>query len=116
MRIGELAQRTNVSTDTLRLYEKRGLIRSERKTNGYRDFDPAMVRIVQLIRTGQTLGFKLRELDSIALAISGTGLSADQTADLLREKLQQVDHRMSELTQLRALLSEILGQACPLQG
>ncbi|MEP3296140.1 MerR family DNA-binding transcriptional regulator [Tateyamaria sp.] len=39
MRIGELAQRTNVSTDTLRQYEKRGLIRSERQINGYRDFD-----------------------------------------------------------------------------
>ncbi|MEP3296139.1 MerR family DNA-binding protein [Tateyamaria sp.] len=69
-----------------------------------------------LTRTGQTLGFKLRELDNIALAVSGTGFSADQTADFLREKLQLVNHRMSELTQLRALLSEMLDQACLLQG
>ncbi len=116
MRIGELSQRANVSTDTIRLYEKRGLIRSVRRDNGYRDFDPAMVGLVTLIKTGQKLGFKLREMDGIAKALSDQGLSTDETADLLQGKLTEVDTKIAELSQLRALLADMLTQVCPLQN
>jgi len=116
MRIGELANRTHVSTDTLRLYEKRGLIRSERRGNGYRDFDHEVIRLVGLIRLGQKLGFKLREMESIVDAISNQELSVDETADLLRQKLSEIDEKIGEMAQLRKLLSEMLDKVCPLQN
>ncbi|MEP5153676.1 MerR family DNA-binding transcriptional regulator, partial [Planktotalea sp.] len=62
LKIGELAKRTGVSTDTLRLYERRGLIQSERMANGYRVYQHDFERVVHLIRQGQRLGFTLREM------------------------------------------------------
>ena len=51
MRIGELAQASAVSRDTLRFYEQRGLIAAQRSANGYRDYPPDMVQLVQYIKT-----------------------------------------------------------------
>ncbi|SMX26625.1 HTH-type transcriptional regulator CueR [Pelagimonas phthalicica] len=114
MRIGELSRLTGVSTDTLRLYEKRGLIRSERHTNGYRDFDPAMARVVHLIKTGQSLGFKLREMEDLACAMSDQGLSATEVTGLLTEKLCEVDQKIEEMHRLRDMLATMAATACPL--
>jgi len=116
MRIGELSNKTDVSRDTLRLYEKLGLINSVRRGNGYRDFDSAMIRLVDLIRLGQKLGFKLHEMKSIAEVISNRELGADETAKLLRQKLEEVDQKIGEMSQLRSLLAGMLDQVCPLQS
>jgi DNA-binding transcriptional MerR regulator len=51
MRIGELAQASAVSRDTLRFYEQRGLISAQRSANGYRDYPPEMVQLVLYIKT-----------------------------------------------------------------
>ncbi len=116
MKIGELSRRAQVSTDTLRLYEKRGLIGSQRRANGYRDFDPSMVRIVGLIRLGQRLGFKLAEMKGIVDAMAGQDLSTAETASILREKLATVDDKIAELVALRAILETLAAQACPLEA
>ena len=62
MRIGELAQATAVSRDTLRFYEERGLIAAQRSANGYRHYPSEMVQLVQFIKTAQRLGFSLNEI------------------------------------------------------
>lgn len=116
MKIGELAQRTNVSTDTLRLYEKQGLIRSERRDNGYRDFDQGMVRLVNLIRLGQKMGFTLREMKEVIDVIANRSLSTEETANLLQQKLNDVDAKIAEMIKLRGLLADTLNQVCPLQA
>lgn len=116
MKIGELAQRTNVSTDTLRLYEKQGLIRSERRDNGYRDFDQGMVRLVNLIRLGQKMGFTLHEMKEVIDVIANRSLSTEETANLLQQKLDDVDAKIAEMIKLRGLLADTLNQVCPLQA
>ena len=62
MRIGELAQASAVSRDTLRFYEQRGLIAAQRSANGYRDYPAQMVQLVLYIKTAQRLGFTLGEI------------------------------------------------------
>jgi len=114
--IGDLAKRTGVSKDALRLYEKRGLIRSERMTNGYRVFDPEMERFVKLIRRGQSVGFTLREMESVTARLSDGALSTEDTAALIKEKIDSVDLKLSELAELRAVLVDLHKQACPLAG
>lgn len=115
MKIGELSRRTRVSADTLRLYEKRGLIASERMANGYRDFDTETVRFVGLIRLGQRLGFKLSEMKELVVAMAGQHLSSDETANVLQEKLNEVDEKIGELVELKKVLTELMTEACPLQ-
>ena len=116
IKIGDLAKRTGVSTDTLRLYEKRGLIRSERMANGHRVFDPQMERLVNLIRLGQGLGFTLKDMESVTTRLNNGSLSTEDTAALIQERIVSVDQKLSELAELRAILVDFYEQACPLKG
>ena len=61
MRIGELATATGLSRDTLRFYEKRGLLRAQRGSNGYRDYPAESVQWLGYLRLAQSLGFTLAE-------------------------------------------------------
>ncbi|MET8446986.1 MerR family transcriptional regulator, partial [Streptomyces sp. NPDC005209] len=62
MRIGELAEQTGMTRDTLRFYEKVGLVEAQRLANGYRDFPPETVPWLLYVRTAQALGFSLAEI------------------------------------------------------
>ncbi|EEW61003.1 transcriptional regulator, MerR family [Ruegeria sp. TrichCH4B] len=116
LQIGNLAKRTGVSTDTLRLYERRGLIRSERMANGYRIFDPQMERLVKLIRHGQSIGFTLREMEGVVAAVSGGILSAEEIAALIKDRIEAVDQKLGELAELRSMLVDLHDRACPLRA
>jgi len=115
MRIGELAAATGVSRDALRLYERRGLIRADRRDNGYRDYPEATATLVGIIRQAQALGFTLAEIGEITRSLNGNGLGSEQIADLLRDKIAVLDARLRQITELRNMLQTRLRNACPLQ-
>lgn len=116
MRIGEIAALTGASRDTLRFYETRGLIRSKRGANGYRDYPEGTVQLVSYIRTAQRLGFSLAEIGEHLPALWG-GAEADMAvAQVLREKIVAIDGRIAELTALREELSHRLNGVCPLRA
>ncbi|MCS0588104.1 MerR family transcriptional regulator [Massilia norwichensis] len=96
MKIGELAERSGIPASTIRYYEKEGLLpKAQRGANGYRVYqDDALARL-DLIQLGQTLGFSLDTIRSIA-ALHGTALK-----DAL---LGQLDARLAEIDRLRAIL------------
>lgn len=114
MRIGELAQASAVSRDTLRFYEQRGLIAAQRSANGYRDYPSEMVQLVQYIKTAQRLGFTLAEIGNSVAAIWQSPDPDSAVTQLLQEKLELVENRMDELGVLRSELKHRLGQRCPL--
>lgn len=114
MKIGELAAKTGVSRDTLRFYEKRGLISARRAGNGYRDYPPDLAPFVLYIRTAQRLGFSLAEIGAAATGLGADG-DAERIAGLLREKIDAIDRRIGELEALRAELCARLGDVCPLR-
>ena len=64
MQIGEIANATGLSRDTLRFYEKRGLLRARRSANGYRDYPPEAVEWLRYLRLAQSLGFTLAEIEA----------------------------------------------------
>jgi MerR family copper efflux transcriptional regulator len=113
MRIGELAERAGVSCDTLRLYERQGLIQADRRANGYRDFPAQMLEVVQLIRLAQSLGFTLAEIGGLMRGMAGA-MSQEEVAALLRDKLAEIDGRIAGLQELRGVIAARLEQACPL--
>lgn len=114
MRIGELAQACDVSRDTLRFYEERGLIAAQRSANGYRDYPVEMVQLVLYIKTAQRLGFSLGEIGSSVGALWQAADPDSAVSQLLRDKLTLIETRINELGQLRQELQQRLGQACPL--
>jgi len=121
MQIGEIAEATGLSRDTLRFYEKRGLLRARRSANGYRDYPTEAVDLLRYIRLAQTLGFTLAEIeaDLPLLAQPGAEVTAPQLRSALERKLADIDQRINGLQMLRGELSRRLGEdalACPLQG
>ncbi|MEU8616362.1 MerR family transcriptional regulator [Streptomyces sp. NPDC048623] len=115
MLIGELAAATGMARDTIRFYEKVGLVTGQRRPNGYRDFPPETVPWLQYVRTAQALGFTLAEIRRAGEELRETDDSAAALSALFAEKIQVIDQRMAELRDVRAELVERVEAGCPLQ-
>ena len=122
MQIGQLASLTGISRDALRFYEKRGLLRSRRLSNGYRDYPADAVQWLCYLRSAQALGFTLNEIEAGMPALASYDPAAPASADLraaLQGKLADIDNRIADLQALRGqLASELLrpGSVCPIEG
>jgi DNA-binding transcriptional MerR regulator len=119
MQIGELSSATGLSRDTLRFYEKRGLLVARRRGNGYRDYPPEAVEWLCYVRAAQTLGFSLAEIEIGMPLLATPADSAPLLRDALRRKLADIDERIAGLATLRADLARRLSgpmEACPLQA
>ena len=114
MLIGELATAAGVSRETLRFYEQQGLIRARRLANGYRDYPDEVLTLVNYIRTAQQLGFSLGEIGNRMPEIWQHAEPGLVVAQLLQEKLTEIDARMAALGALREQLRTRIGLSCPL--
>jgi MerR family copper efflux transcriptional regulator len=114
MRIGELAEETGLSRDTLRFYEQRGLIMANRSANSYRTYAPETVELVRYIRTAQHLGFTLSEIGERLPALWNAEAPDQVIAELLTEKIALIDQTMAALASLRTELATRIAQTCPL--
>ena len=118
MRIGQLAAATGLSRDALRFYEKRGLLTARRGDNGYREYPPEAAQWLRYIRTAQSLGFTLAEIESDLPLVADPTASAPVLRDALRRKLDDIDRRVQGLVALREELARRLDEnmaACPLR-
>ncbi len=111
--IGTLARRAGVRVDTVRFYERKGILRKpERTASGYRTYDEETLRVLRFIRRAQELGFTLREVQSL-LALQGR---PDAPCVEIREraaaKVADIDRRLKDLLAMRDALS-VLVDACP---
>lgn len=108
MRIKELEQKSGLSRDTLRFYEKQGLISPpKRLANGYRDYDTHALTELHFIRTARSVGFTLEE---IRPAIAKLRHPPEHCADLLaalqhrhqliRAQISQQQQQLQRLAQL----------------
>jgi len=109
MRSGQLARLSHVSTDTLRHYERLGLLpRPPRTLGNYRNYPPASEHRVALIQRALHIGFSLSELRSI-LALRDRGAApCRQVRDLLRSKVRDADEQIATLVSFRLALRRLL--------
>lgn len=118
MQIGELAAATGLSRDALRFYEGRGLLTARRRGNGYRDYPPEAVEWLCYLRTAQSLGFTLAEIEAGMPLLSDPATSGLELRAALARKLADIDARIAGLAELRAGLARRLAEpldACPLR-
>ena len=118
MQIGELATATGLSRDALRFYEQRGLITARRRGNGYRDYPPEAVEWLCYLRTAQSLGFTLAEIEAGMPLLQDPATSSAELRAALERKLADIDARIAGLAQLRSALASRLAEpleACPLR-
>lgn len=116
MKIGELAHRTGVPIDTVRYYERQGLLPPpQRLPSGYRSYRPDDVVRLRFVRRAKALGFTLEEIREL-LALSGRreddmgGLKA-----AAEHKLAHVEAKLAELVRIRDGLRTLI-EACPGHG
>jgi DNA-binding transcriptional MerR regulator len=112
--IGQLASAAGVGIDTVRYYERSGLLKpATRSASGYRKYGKEELDRLQFIRRAQHLGFSLGEIGEL-LAISRRGdVKAMYQAAKLR--LEDIDLRINELQRVRDALTRLMSQ-CPRHG
>ncbi|HKG20861.1 MAG TPA: heavy metal-responsive transcriptional regulator [Blastocatellia bacterium] len=109
LRAGELAKACGVSTDTLRHYERKGVLQAPVRTpNGYRQYPARALDRVRLIRKALSLGFTLDELARILKARDRGGAPCRQVRDLAETRLSEIEEQLREMTGLRDELRDIL--------
>src|SRR5918992_1089919 len=102
MRIGEIAEQAGVSVDTVRFYERVGVLPPPARTgSGYRDYEPGTVGRIQLTRELQAIGFTLNEAVDALAAHDAGGATCESEQWRLQAVLDRVDAKLAELGALR---------------
>src|SRR3954451_11233782 len=113
MRIGEVAARVGVNVETLRYYERRGLLpEPARGPGGHRRYDEDTVRFLRSIKEAQALGFTLAEIDEYLRAARGAGSPSEALRVRMAAKLDEIDGRIASLRRMRAEVARVVGCAC----
>jgi MerR family transcriptional regulator, copper efflux regulator len=102
MNISQLAKAINVSTDTVRYYEKQGLLSvPERQANGYRSYTEVHVGVLGFVRGAQALGFSLTEIRTILPQVAQGTFGRTEIEQQLQTKIAQIDAHMAQLKTLK---------------
>jgi len=110
--IGAVAQRAQVPLDTVRYYERRGLLPAPpRSASGYRQYPADTVRRVVFIKRAQALGFTLEEIDSLLALRVTPGRGCATVERRARLAIARLDGQLAELQHMRRALAQ-LADAC----
>jgi MerR family mercuric resistance operon transcriptional regulator len=103
--------------ETIRFYERRGLIAQPPKpaASGFRRYPEETVARIRFIRQGQELGFSLREIGELLAISADPAADAADVRERATAKLGQIDQKIQQLMSIRRAL-EVLIEACPGQG
>jgi Hg(II)-responsive transcriptional regulator len=109
MRIGTAAEQAGVNVQTLRYYERRGLLpRPPRRTSGYREFPDDAVRIVRFIKRAQDLGFTLDEVEELLRLRNDKRRDRVRIRSVAERRVKQIDGKIAELQAMKKALSHLL--------
>jgi Cd(II)/Pb(II)-responsive transcriptional regulator len=112
MKIGELAQRTGISIETIRFYEAQGLLPpAARAANNYRVYTPEHVEQLAFIAKCRSLDMAHTEIRRLLELQANPQASCEEINNLLDEHLRHVEARIAELTDLKGQI-EAIGQRC----
>ncbi|ELV3466097.1 MULTISPECIES: MerR family transcriptional regulator [Enterobacter] len=118
MRIGELCAKTGLSKETVRYYERQGLLENipqPNRSNNYKVYSAVDLQRLNMIKHAKMLGFTLAEISEVLAVWVDDNFTAEQKQASLRRKLQQLEEKEAALIELRARLQNALnkvGQPC----
>lgn len=107
MLIGELSEKTHCSRDTLRFYEKLGLIRGKKETsisNNYKHYNQETIERIELIKNAKVLGFTLNEIGQLIDDWESGKFTSEQKKQIIEEKLQQIETKINDLQKVKTYL------------
>jgi redox-sensitive transcriptional activator SoxR len=113
VRVGEVAERAGVNVETLRYYERRGLLpEPERLPSGHRRYDEETVRFLCAIKEAQSVGFTLAEIGEYLRAARRSGSPSEALRVRMAAKINEIDGRIAGLRRMRGELARVVGCAC----
>lgn len=111
MRIGELARRAGVNIQTVRYYERRGLLHDPRRRSaGYREYTDATLERLRFIKRAKELGFTLSEIGELLALRLDPGTTAAEVKGRAKEKIVEIEGKLRDLERIRHALSHLAGQ------
>jgi MerR family transcriptional regulator, copper efflux regulator len=105
MLIGELSGKTGVSKDTIRFYEKAGLLQTDiaaRGENNYRQYTDEAIGKLNFIKRGKALGFTLKEIKKVIA--EWDSISPEKAANFIQLKVEQIEEQIEQLQQFKTYL------------
>jgi MerR family transcriptional regulator, copper efflux regulator len=122
--IGEASRLAGVNRETLRYYEREGIIDlPARKDSGYRIYPLHTVKRIRFIKRAQTLGFSLKEIiELMALRNDAQGATCRDVKQYAQDKVKTIEKKLADLTRMRSRLRELIAvcdeenslNACPI--
>lgn len=114
--IGEVANRVGVNIETLRYYERRGLVPPPpRSHSNYRLYPSDTVRLVRFVKRAQDLGFTLNEIKELLAFRNGSEATCGDVREQALAKIGNIDDKVRALQAMRGALAELVEQ-CPGRG
>ena len=108
--IGLLAKELGVGVETIRFYERKGLIRQPRKVDGPRHYDDRTLATLRYLRLAQQLGFSLREIQTLQGKLANVQTFCASLRGMVENKLKALDAEAREITRLRKELKGFLAR------
>ena len=125
LRIGQVSKLAGVTVESVRFYERRGLVPSPRRLrSGYRVFGPDAVRRIRFVRHAQELGFSLDEISELLSLRVHARTSCGSVQEAAQRRLADVETKLARLSSIRSCLLELLSacsrreatEPCPILG
>lgn len=114
VKTSEVAARAEVNAETLRYYERRGLLATPARTvSGYRVYPPGAVRVVRFVKRAQEVGFALDDIKELLHLAAGGDDRCDTVRVMARARIEDLDRRIADLHSMRDALGR-LAETCEL--
>jgi MerR family mercuric resistance operon transcriptional regulator len=109
--IGQLAKTAHVGVETIRYYERRGLLpKPPRRESGYRQFPLEAIRRIRFIKRAQNLGFSLREISQLLALSDGQEAGCEEVRQFAVEKVREIETKIDHFTRLKQILLDLVGK------
>ena len=116
MTIGKVATRTGVGIETIRFYERQGLIAEPaRRPSGYRDYPPDVIERVRFIKKAKELGFSLREIAELLFLRVDNDRTCADVYDRATAKIGEIEEKIGHLEQMKNAMAA-LASSCTGEG
>ena len=108
MTIGQVAKLSGVGVETIRFYEREGLLnKPKRKESGYRLFEAEVVSRIKFIKRAKQLGFSLKEIRELLSLRVDSRVSTTEVKKRVDSKIEQIDRRIYDLKKVRNALAQL---------
>ncbi|MFT5779872.1 MAG: DNA-binding transcriptional MerR regulator [Crocinitomicaceae bacterium] len=115
MKIGQIAEKTGVSRDTVRLYDKLGLLGEVSQPfeyNNYKDYGQENVYRIKMVKEMQTIGLTLKECKGVIEALVSDEMGPEKRKEFVKSRIDSVENKIKSLQKIKSFLQEHLDNDC----